>query len=444
MSDNKPKGTSDNSPDQSKQAQSPKAPAESNSNTASSDPVVPSKTPDPKAKPAAADKADNKAKSAPAKATTAKSETATKPASKSDKTKTTAPSPDKTQQQPAKASNALAWLCLVLIVALGAGGAWLFTQFQTLQQQQAQLNGSIDQQLSSLLEQKLQQPLSQVQSLHSQQQALTEHAQTHSDSLQALSDDQQELQIKLNQLADRNPNHWLAAEADYLVRIAGRKLWLEQDIASAVALLESADDRVKSMRNPSLMQLRRALAQDIQTLKRIEQVDISGTALIIDTLVAELDQLPVNFVELPAIEDDAESEPVSKDAAEWKQNFSRAWSSVVDQLFTIRRRGADTEALLAPEQEWFLKENIRNRLLRAQVALYRGEQANYVTAIETAATWVNRYFDLESATTQQALATLDALKQVRFKRDYPQTFKSSRLLEQLVNFGELVESEAKP
>ncbi len=59
----------------------------------------------------------------------------------------------------------------------------------------------------------------------------------------------------------RRPNDWLLAEADYLVKMAGRKLWLEHDTASATILLESADHRIAELNDPSMTPDPRSHAQ---------------------------------------------------------------------------------------------------------------------------------------------------------------------------------------
>lgn len=87
------------------------------------------------------------------------------------------------------------------------------------------------------------------------------------------------LQLAIADIKGRRPNDWLLAEADYLVKMAGRKLWLEHDVVSATRLMENADQRISALNDPSLTPLRRAMADDIATLKAIPLIDRDGLVL---------------------------------------------------------------------------------------------------------------------------------------------------------------------
>ena len=71
------------------------------------------------------------------------------------------------------------------------------------------------------------------------------------------------MDTRLGEVSGRQPNDWTLAEASYLVRIAGRKLWLEDDIDTAQSLLVAADLRVAELSDPSLYPLRASIAEDI-------------------------------------------------------------------------------------------------------------------------------------------------------------------------------------
>ena len=82
---------------------------------------------------------------------------------------------------------------------------------------------------------------------------------------QLLQDELKDLQSRVLDLNDKRPNDWMLAESEYLVRMAGRKLWLEHDIVSAITLLGNADERIKALNDPSLMPIRKALAGLIES-----------------------------------------------------------------------------------------------------------------------------------------------------------------------------------
>ncbi|WP_293746639.1 uroporphyrinogen-III C-methyltransferase [uncultured Paraglaciecola sp.] len=168
---------------------------------------------------------------------------------------------------------------LLLLACIIAAGYWVWLQWQTQNQQQtdaiAAQQTSMQQQQASLDQQQN----NIAESLASTQLAKSDLAQQNQrlqSSLQSLTEELQltSAQVQINQrnLADvsgRRPADWLLAEADYLVRMAGRKLWLEHDVKTAIMMLQSADSRIQDLDDPSLLPLQAKLAEDLQTLQQV-------------------------------------------------------------------------------------------------------------------------------------------------------------------------------
>ena len=167
-----------------------------------------------------------------------------------------------------------AGLSLLLVIALGsvvgAAGYWLWPQWQALQQQSSQL--AQNQQRLSEQSRQLQDHSQQMQ-----QQLQTEQQQRLTQLEQRLEQQQQQLMAQtqaqvqaVRQLVQQRdsapPRHWLLAEVEYLVKLAAQKVWLEQDMATAVALLQSADDKLALLDDASLLPVRQAIAADQQQL----------------------------------------------------------------------------------------------------------------------------------------------------------------------------------
>ncbi|MCL1068407.1 uroporphyrinogen-III C-methyltransferase [Shewanella olleyana] len=256
-----------------------------------------------------------------------------------------------------------------------------------------------------------------------------------------LAKSHQQLQERVATIAQRNPNHWMASEAEYLVRMAGRKLWLENDPKTAASLLSSADDRIEAMKDPALLPIRRALAHDLAKTNAIKTTDVAGTIYTIDGILNQLDNLPLNRAKAQSAEDLAEQHVMTDSLDDWQSNLAKTWHSVTDGFITIRKRTTDLEPLLAPDQQWYLIENIRNKLLQAQLALYQHDEVNYRQSIGFARTWIQQYFDLDEAKTQETMTALDALITVEIEQVKHTNFESTRLLQQLITFGSLVPEE---
>lgn len=97
---------------------------------------------------------------------------------------------------------------------------------------------------------------------------------------------------------------------------------------------------------------------------------------------------------------------------------------------TSPRRGRGGPAL--PQQEIFLRENLKTKLLQAQLAVYREQQALYTDSLEKAQRWLTQYFDTDNSATQYMQSELDKLKGEQIQFDYPDQFKTQSMLEQVL------------
>ncbi|MEN9584738.1 MAG: uroporphyrin-III C-methyltransferase [Pseudomonadota bacterium] len=249
---------------------------------------------------------------------------------------------------------------------------------------------------------------------------------------QLLQDELKDLQSRVLDLNDKRPNDWMLAEAEYLVRMAGRKLWLEHDLISAITLLGNADERIKALNDPSLMPIRKALAADIAQLKGMPRIDREGLTLKLAALSDQIELLPLSTVNMP----EAKIEPdqaVSTNPDEWQSNLKKNWLKFTENFITIRRRDGGVEALLSPQQEIFLRENLKTKLLQAQFAVYREQQALYDDSLEKAQRWLTQYFDTDNSATHYIQTELDKLKGEQIQFDYPDRFKTQAMLEEVLN-----------
>ena len=308
---------------------------------------------------------------------------------------------------------------VAILLALGLTGGLYLHGHQNAVAQQAEL-GALKLQLAEAMGK-----LDQNNSKDAEQfSALGKSQQQQQEALDAL-------QHKVLDLDDKRPNDWMLAESEYLVRMAGRKLWLEHDIVSAITLLGNADERIKALNDPSLMPIRKALAEDIAKLKGMPRVDREGLTLKLAALSDQIELLPLSTVSMP----EAKAEPdqaVSANPDEWESNLKKNWVKFTENFITIRRRDGAVEALLSPQQEIFLRENLKTKLLQAQLAVYREQQALYTDSLEKAQRWLTQYFDVDNSATQYMQSELDKLKGEQIQFDYPDQFKTQSMLEQVL------------
>lgn len=349
-------------------------------------------------------------------------------------TPSTAPS-----QTPASSRSSWA-IRFGVLLALGLTACTLGGGFMLYQQMQQQLlaQDAKNIALQDQLQQALLQPNQRIGQLEQQQ---LNDAKTYQE-LTKLAEDQNQLQDRVNKLAQRSPTHWMASEAEYLVNMAGRKLWLEKDPRTATDLLKSADETIAAMNNPALLPIRKALAKDIAATASIKTADIDGNVLALDALIEQLDKLPLNRTD--AETDAPEDTTITGDLNDWQSNLGKTWKALTQDFITIRHKTADAPALLAPEQQWYLVENIRHKLLQSQLALYRYDRAAYHQSLMMARKWIQTYFDTQDHKTAEAIAEIDKLATLELDPITLKSFAAKPLLLQLTSYGELTSSEDMP
>ena len=331
----------------------------------------------------------------------------------------------KTVKKESAKGPVLGAIAIVLVIALGAG--LYYHGHQQALAQQAE-NNELSDQLTALHNEQAQEKLRINALINQQNKALSVADQLQTSQSQQLK----ELEAKVAAISGSDAKNWLLAQADFLVKLAGRKLWSDQDVTTAGALLKSADESLAEMNDPSLIDVRRALTEDIASLASVSQIDFDGIILKLNQLSNQVDDLRLadnNSDEAPMDEDDGE---VSSSLTEWRQNLVKSWHNFMSEFITVRRRDSSAEPLLAPNQDVYLRENIRSRLLVAAQAVPRHQNEVYQQSLETVSTWVRAYFDVNDPTTNAFLSQLDELSQQSINMDVPTELKSQPLLEKLM------------
>ncbi|MEH8140147.1 uroporphyrinogen-III C-methyltransferase [Aeromonas veronii] len=308
---------------------------------------------------------------------------------------------------------------VAILLALGLTGGLYLHGHKNAVAQQAEL-AQLKQQLASVLSK-----IDQTSSKDAEQLAALDQTQ------QRLQGEMQGLQNRVLDLNDKRPNDWMLAESEYLVRMAGRKLWLEHDLVSAITLLGNADERIAALNDPSLMPIRKALAEDIAKLKGMPRIDREGLTLKLAALSDQIELLPLSTVSMPEAKAE-QDQAVSANPDEWESNLKKNWVKFTENFVTIRRRDGAVEALLSPQQEIFLRENLKTKLLQAQLSVYREQQALYEDSLDKAQRWLTQYFDTDNSATRYMQGEIDKLKGEQIQIDYPAQFKTQAMLEQVL------------
>ncbi|MDU0353501.1 uroporphyrinogen-III C-methyltransferase [Paraglaciecola aquimarina] len=321
---------------------------------------------------------------------------------------------------------------LLLLIGVFTAGYWLWMQWQTQNQQQkdmlvSQQNEVLGQQ--ARIDQSLSKAEATENSLFKQNQALQTSMHSVIEQLQVTSEQVRVNRQNLADVSGRRPSDWLLAEADYLVRMAGRKLWLENDVKTAIMMLQSADTRLQDLDDPSLLPIRENLAVDMQTLQQVNQVSIDSIALSIGALAQQVDTLPLAFFKKPTIEN--EHSPTSEEG-DWRSNLARNWQQVTQDFFSVKRKTAEIKPFMSDQEQWLSKEQLRFALLQAQVAVLRENEALFQQSLQAASDLSTEYFDVQQDVVQQFAERIAALQTTNIQRVYPEQFAAAPLLQDVI------------
>ncbi len=331
---------------------------------------------------------------------------------------------------PARATPRLNpwWLLLILLIlAIGGGFWWLQQRVDHLTQELARRQQSNDAlvQETRVLSRNAQDTVKELQAKVG---ALDGQVGEARDKQAALEQVYQDLM--------RNRDDWEIAEIQQLLTNAGQQLQLTGNVQVALAALQSADTRLARTDKPQYNLLRRAIARDIARMKAVPDTDLTGAAIKLDEAINQVDTLPLlssermlERSEADARKSDTKAEAAGKagkagagkptrngvkDEAASAGNavgnwFGRLWGNVRDELMQVIRirRVDDAQALLLTgDQGWFLRENVKLRLLNARLALLSRNEPVFRNDLAAAQAMLGRYFDTKSRRVQAVLTLL--------------------------------------
>lgn len=262
-----------------------------------------------------------------------------------------------------------------------------------------------------------------------------------------LVEQQQEIQTSLNEMAQQldsnnarllslssvNRDDWKLQEAQYLLRLADQRILLEKDSQNALALALSADDVLRDIDQADLVSVRKLLAEEIAVLKLAGVIDREGIYLRLSALSTQIDAIP--FIEpLGQTEDLLTPETIPEDET-LKEKIARNFYALLNKLSSyvrVRDHGKTINAVLPPDEQKFLQQNLRLMLEQAQVALLRNEKGIYQESLVKAQNWVNQYYSLNEQA-KAVLEELQALQQENIAPDLTSFSNSSAALSEYID-----------
>ena len=291
----------------------------------------------------------------------------------------------KSSAAPRKSSSLVAWLALLLVIALTLGVAWVAREGQAkelaLTQRMAQLETVAQGKQASqkALENELRTGLaSGLATLETKEGGELSRL---SKSLESLKAQLAKQQATLARFSGAERENWLLAEIGHLLRLANQRLVMGADPVAAEALLKSADTVLRGVDDPSLHVVRAAIAKEIAALRALPKVDLEGIYLRLAALMEQADKLVI--FQLPKQAERPQPAPASDWQGRLHQGYKAALSKLSDYVI-IRRRDVPMQALMDPQWEGLVRQNLRMLLEQAQIALLSDNQAVYVASLKSA------------------------------------------------------------
>lgn len=223
------------------------------------------------------------------------------------------------------------------------------------------------------------------------------------------------------------------AEVEQMLLNAAQQLQLSANVRAALIAMQSADARLQRIGRPSFNDLRKTIGQDMDRLRTLPNVDITGINHQLTKLIAAVDELPLAYQQRVADEklfsghpnepiaqmvppksegsfDEAQDRHLAGNTDETSgQKLLREIWQEVKQLVRVENTGKDELPLLLPNQEFFLRENLKLRLLSARIALLSRDEVVFRQELKTTLQWTARYFDTRSPAGSAMLAGMKRL-----------------------------------
>ncbi|WP_208280621.1 uroporphyrinogen-III C-methyltransferase [Massilia oculi] len=251
--------------------------------------------------------------------------------------------------------------------------------------------------------------------------------------LESRQSEAQSQQVALEQLykdLSQNRDEWALTEIEQVLSTASQQLQLAGNVQGALIALQNADRAVSRSDTPQFLTIRRAIAGDIEKLKALPAVDLAGVAVRLDHVIGQVDSLPMLSNEKPLLpmapvrtgrkgEAAAAPAPASVPAQPlgvgqrmldtWSLWSQEMWDDV-RQLIRVRSVESPEALMLSPSESFFVRENLKLRLLNARLALLSRNEATFRDDLATAQAMLVKYFDTRARVTQSSQA---ALRQVQ-------------------------------
>jgi uroporphyrin-III C-methyltransferase len=214
----------------------------------------------------------------------------------------------------------------------------------------------------------------------------------------------------------RNRDDWAVAEIEQTLIIARQQLRLSGNVKAALTALRAAEGKLERQAQPLLAGVREAISGDIARLQGLATIDTIGISAQLDELLVRVDKLPLAMEVRPQA--GARSPLPGAEEPLWKRLLRETWEEL-KQLVRVQRMDRPDIPLLAPSQAFFLRENLKLRLLGARLALLARDMQSYKADLGAARDWLQRYYDVRNDAVARDVTMLSNLHAAELSAEVP-------------------------
>jgi uroporphyrin-3 C-methyltransferase len=236
--------------------------------------------------------------------------------------------------------------------------------------------------------------------------------------------------VELARYGATDRDDWLLAEARYLLRLANQRLLMAGDATGAEALLGSVDSILLQLDDARLHEVRAAVAADLAAVRAMPKIDVEGIYLRLAALQEQADALAL--FKLPARAEQAAPTPEQGWRGRLRQGYEAALAKL-SRYVVIRRRDVPVQALMDPQWEGLVRQNLRMLLEQAQVALLSGNGRLYRESLQRAQRWVGEFFASDEAAAGAMSAEISRLEGMAIASGAPDISRSILALDTVMN-----------
>lgn len=327
----------------------------------------------------------------------------------------------KKEKSSGKGSSGVAWLALLLVLGIAGAGVWLGKQALD---REVQLNARlVSLESASASEDATVANLTQQwhRQLAAESAKREQLSRTQAQQLQAIESRLTQQRAELSRFGAVDRQDWLLAEAQYLLRLASQRLIMAGDVEAVKALLGSADSILKQLNQVTLYDVRAAVAADLAAVRALPRRDVQGMYLALAALIEQADKLVV--FQMPE-----KVERVAVESAQgWQGRLEQGYQAALLKLsdyIIIRRRDVPIDALMDPQWEGLVRQNLRMLLEQGQVSLLSGNELLFRESLERARHWLLEFFVSDEAAAKALAGEISVLQKATISVAMPDISRS--------------------